>query len=63
MQRSKNMKIAIMCSYIAIFLAFVGYYSSNALVTTAAILVGLVAFGIYFWLALLAISSKFKDKK
>lgn len=62
MQRSNNMKIAIMFSYIAIFLAFIGNYNSNTSVIIVAILIGLIAFGIYFWLALLALSSKFKDK-
>ena len=63
MQRSKNMKIAIMCSYIAIILAFIGYYGGNTSLTYAAILAGLIAFCVYLWLVSIAISSKFTDKK
>ena len=58
MQRSKNMKIAILFSYIAIFFAFVGYYVENTKMTIAAIVIGIIAFTAYIWLSIKALKSQ-----
>lgn len=57
MQRSKNMKIAILFSYIAILFAFVGYYVENFMMTIAAIVIGVIAFVAYVWLSIKALKS------
>ena len=63
MQRSKNMKIAINCFYIALFLAFVGYYGDVPSLGNVAILGGIIAFGVYFYLAAKEIKSRSKHSK
>ena len=58
MQRSKNMKIAILFSYIAIFFAFIGFYIENDTMTIAAIIVGIIAFAAYVWFSVKTLKSK-----
>ena len=57
MQRSKNMKIAILFSYIAIFFAFIGYYIENYTMAIAAIIIGVIAFATYIWLSIKTLKS------
>ena len=61
MQRSKNMKIAILFSYIAIFSAFIGYYIEHDTMTITAIIMGLIAFSAYVWFSFRTFKSKSSD--
>ncbi len=63
MQRSKNMKIAIMWFYFSTFFAFVGFYADIPPLGITSSFAGIVAFGIYIYLARKAMKSGFSDSK